>query len=79
VAAFGFGAVVRIERIVGVSNAAEANVSLQRPALHGELARFDGIFERHGERVSEEGQGGDEAEKEIPGDLLTGKTIAESV
>jgi hypothetical protein len=44
-------------------------VSPQWPALHGELARFDGIFKRHGERVSEEGQGGGEAEKEIEGDL----------
>lgn len=63
-AAFRVGAVVKIERIVGVSNAVEANVSPQWPALHGELARFDGIL-RHSERVSEEGQGGDEAEKEI--------------
>ena len=43
-AAFRVGAVVRIERIVGVSNAVEANVSPQWPALHGELARFDGIL-----------------------------------
>jgi hypothetical protein len=62
VAAFGVRAVARMERI-GVSNVAEANVSPQWPALHGELARFDGILKEHSERVSDEGQGGDEAEK----------------
>ena len=63
VAAFGVRAVARMERI-GVSNVAEANVSSQWPALHGELARFDGILKERSERVSDEGQGGDEAEKD---------------
>jgi hypothetical protein len=63
VAAFGVGAVAGMERI-GVSNAAEADVSSQWPALHGELARFDGILKGHSERVSDEGQGGDEAEED---------------
>jgi hypothetical protein len=43
VAAFGVRAVARMERI-GVSNVAEANVSPQWPALHGELVRFDGTL-----------------------------------
>ena len=60
-----------------VSNAAEANVSPQWPALHGRLARFDSIFKEHSERISEEGQDGDEAEKEIC--ILTGETTPESV
>jgi hypothetical protein len=65
-----FGAVVGVECVVGVTDAAETNICPQRPALDAEPASFEGTFEWHGECVPEEEcHGRDDGKEQIGGEL----------
>lgn len=64
------GTVVGVEAVVGIADAAQANRSPQAPALDAESAVFQGIFDWHGEGVTEgEGHSEDEGEKQVDGEL----------
>jgi hypothetical protein len=63
-------AVVGVERVVRVTDAAETSVCPQGPALDAESASFEGTFQWHSERVPEkEGYVRDEGKAQISGEL----------